>query len=217
MFTRWGAFVYRFRRPFVLGAIAFALLMGFFGLNASSHLSSGGWLDTTSESAKVDERLATEFGGGKSSIIALFRSTTTTDATSAAFQAAIATTVAPLAGDPDVAGIVGYAQTHDARFISSNGSATYVVIQLTVSDEQSVDLVGGIRAKLSAPAGFSLALTGYGPITKDSSVLSERDLARAETVSLPIVALILILVFASLIAAACRSSSPAWPSRRPSA
>ena len=202
MFTRWGAFVYRFRRPFVLGAVAFALLMGFFGLNASSHLSSGGWLDNTSESAKVDERLATEFGGGKSSIVALFRSTATTDATSPAFQAAIATTVAPLAGDPDVAGVVGYAQTHDARFISSNGSATYVVIQLTVGDEQSVDLVNGIRAKLSAPAGFSYALTGYGPITKDSSVLSEKDLARAETVSLPIVALILILVFASLIAAA---------------
>ena len=202
MFTRWGAFVYRFRRPFVLGAVAFALLMGFFGLNASSHLSSGGWLDTTSESAKVDERLATEFGGGKSSIIALFRTTTGSPAGDPTFQAAIAATVAPLAGDPDVAGIVGYAQTHDARFVSSAGDASYVVIQLNATDEQSVDLVAGIRARLSAPAGYTYALTGYGPITKDAAVLSEKDLARAETVSLPIVAFILIFVFASLIAAA---------------
>jgi uncharacterized membrane protein YdfJ with MMPL/SSD domain len=202
MFSRWGAFVYRFRRPFVIGALAFALAMAFFGVNASSHLSSGGWLDTTSESAQVDERLASEFGGGKSSIIALFRSSTTIDATSPAFQAAIAQTVAPLAGDPDVSGIVGYAQTKDARFISTAGTATYVVIQLNATDEQSVDLVSGIRAKLSAPAGFSYQLTGYGPITKDAAVLSEQDLARAETVSLPIVAFILVLVFASLIAAA---------------
>jgi uncharacterized membrane protein YdfJ with MMPL/SSD domain len=202
MFTRWGAFVYRFRRLFVGGAVAFALVMAFFGVSASSHLSSGGWLDTTSESAKVDERLASEFGGGKSSIIALFRSTTSDDATSPAFESAIATTVAPLAADPDVSGIVGYAQTKDPRFVSSNGTATYVVIQLNATDEQSVDLVAGIRAKLAAPAGFSYELTGYGPITKDAAVLSEQDLARAETVSLPIVALILIFVFASLVAAA---------------
>src|ERR1035437_8012092 len=119
MFTPWGAFVYRFRRLFVVGAVGLALALGFFGVSASSHLSSGGWLDTTSESASVDERLAAEFGGGKSSIIALFRSSTTTDTTSPAFQAAIAQTVAPLAGDPHVTGIVGYAQTKDARFIRS--------------------------------------------------------------------------------------------------
>jgi uncharacterized membrane protein YdfJ with MMPL/SSD domain len=203
MFTRWGAFVYRFRRIFVIGSVAFALALAFFGVSASSHLSSGGWLDTTSESAKVDERLAAEFGGGKSSIIALFRSTTAgADATAPAFQAAIAQTLAPLAGDSDVAGIVGYAQTRDSRFISTDGSATYVVVQLNATDEQSVDLVAGIRAKLSAPAGFNYQLTGYGPITKDAAVLSEQDLARAETVSLPIVALILIFVFASLVAAA---------------
>jgi putative drug exporter of the RND superfamily len=206
MFTRWGAFVYRFRRPFVVGSVALALVMGFFGLGASSHLSSGGWLDTTSESAKVDLRLASEFGGGKSNIIALFRSSISSDATSPAFQAAIAQTLAPLAGDPDITGIVGYAQTKDPRFISSTGStagsATYVVIQLNATDEQSVDLVAGIRAKLSAPAGFTYQLTGYGPITKDAAGLSEKDLVRAETISLPIVAFILILVFASLVAAA---------------
>ncbi|MGH2513923.1 MAG: MMPL family transporter, partial [Candidatus Limnocylindrales bacterium] len=137
-----------------------------------------------------------------SSIIALFRSTTSTDATSAAFQAAISRTVAPLASDPAVTGVVGYAQTRDPRFVSTNGSATYVVIQLNVTDEQSVDLVDGIRARLVAPAGFSFELTGYGPITKDAAALSEKDLVRAETVSLPIVALILILVFGSLVAAA---------------
>ena len=91
-------FVYRSRRVFVIGAVAFALLMGFFGLSASSHLSSGGWLDTSSESAAVDQRLASEFGGGKSSIIALFHASGAAEATSAPFQAAIAQTVAPLAG-----------------------------------------------------------------------------------------------------------------------
>ena len=44
-------------------------------------------------------------------------------------------------------------------------------------------------------------MTGYGPITKDSAVQSEEDLQKAEVVSLPIAALVLILVFASVVAA----------------
>ena len=60
-------------------------------------VSSGGWLDADSESADVAARLDTEFGAGKSSVIALFRSTTPgADATSAEFQGAIATATAGL-------------------------------------------------------------------------------------------------------------------------
>ena len=44
-------------------------------------------------------------------------------------------------------------------------------------------------------------LTGYGPITKDSAEQSEKDLQRPRLVSLPIAALVLILVFASIVAA----------------
>ena len=51
------------------------------------------------------------------------------------------------------------------------------------------------------PAGYTYQLTGYGPITKDSAEQSEKDLQKAELVSLPIVALVLLLVFASLVAA----------------
>jgi RND superfamily putative drug exporter len=44
-------------------------------------------------------------------------------------------------------------------------------------------------------------LTGYGPLTLESAEQSERDLQRAETVSLPIAAIVLILVFGTLLAA----------------
>ncbi len=201
MFSRWGAFVYRFRRPVALVAILVAVGLGYFGIQASQHLSSGGWLDTASQSAAVDETLAKEFGVGRSSLIVLFRSTASSDATSPDYQAAIAATLAPLKGDPDVAGTIGYAETGDPRFISTDRSAAYAVIRLNATDEQSVDLVDGIRAKLSPPTGYSTQLTGYAPLTKDSAAQSEADLQRAETVSLPIAAAILVVVFASIVAA----------------
>ncbi len=201
MFTRWGAFVYRFRRPVVLMAVAVAVVLGAFGLQASSHLSSGGWLDTSSESARVDDTLAREFGVGRSSLIVLFRSTASGDATSPAYQAAIDQTVAPLRSDPNVAGVVGYAETQDARFISTDRSAAYVVVQLNATDEGSVGLVDQLRAKIQPPAGYTTQLTGYAPLTKDSAAQSETDLQRAETVSLPFAALILLFVFATVVAA----------------
>jgi RND superfamily putative drug exporter len=106
-----------------------------------------------------------------------------------------------LGDDPRVTGVVGYAETGDTRFISDAGDAAYVVIELDLTDEASVAAVDDIRAAIAPPAGYTYWLTGYGPITKDSAVQSEKDLQKAEVVSLPIAALVLILVFASVVAA----------------
>jgi putative drug exporter of the RND superfamily len=202
MFSRWGAFVYRFRRPVVLIAIVIALASTVLASQASSALSAGGWLDANSESAVVSARLDKEFGAGKSSVIVLFRSATSgADAKSAAFQGAIADSLAQLKTTPHVTGTIGYAETGDARFISTAGDAAYVVVQLDVTDEESVDLVDSIRQAIAPPAGYTYQLTGYGPITKDSAEQSEKDLQKAELVSLPVVAVVLLLVFASIVAA----------------
>ena len=202
MFTRWGAFVYRFRRPVALLALLVAVAAASLATQTSSALSSGGWLDATSESADVSARLDTQFNAGKSALIALFRADEAgADATSPAFQDAIATAVAGLADDPRVTDVVGYAETGDTRFISNAGDAAYVLIQLDLTDEDSVAAVDDIRAAIAPPDGYGYGMTGYGPITKDSAEQSEKDLQKAEVVSLPIAAFVLILVFASVVAA----------------
>jgi RND superfamily putative drug exporter len=201
MFSRWGRFVYRFRRPIALVAVLMAVGSLALAPKAAGELSSGGWLDSGSESAHVADRLAREFGGGRSALIAVFRSSTVSDATSAEFQSLIEQTLAGLRDDPQVAGIVGFAQTGARRFISSAGDEAYVLVQLTLTDEQSVEALPGLRAKIAPPAGTTVLLTGYGPLTRDSADRSEKDLQRAETVSLPVATIILIGVFGSLLAA----------------
>ncbi len=87
MFSRWGALVYRFRRAVAILTVVLALASTALAAQASASLSSGGWLDADSESADVAARLDTEFGAGKSSVIALFRADAPdADARSAAFQ-----------------------------------------------------------------------------------------------------------------------------------
>ena len=202
MFTRWGAFVYRRRRWIVAAAFIVAVGLGSLAGSASASLSSGGWLDPTSESAQVADRLEATFGGGRTAFVALFRAATPgADATSAAFQDAIATTLADVRSIDGVSAITGYAETRDDRFISKAGDAAYVLIGLDVDEDKSIALVEPVEAALATPAGYAVSLTGFGPIQLDSQRLSEADLLRAETVSLPIAAIVLILVFGSLIAA----------------
>ena len=202
MFLRWGAFVYRHRRVVALVALVVAVAALPFASRASGELTSGGWLDPLSESSQVDSRLAADFGGGRSSLLVLFTGTQPgADATSPAFQGAIATATAALRGDPNVTGIVGYADTGDRRFVSLKGNAAYVLVNLAVTDEQSVPLYPALRAELVPPPGYTVSVTGYAPFTLDTSNQAGKDLERAELVSLPIVAIVLFLVFTSAVAA----------------
>ncbi len=202
MFARWGALVYRFRKFIVVFSILLAIASLSLASQTSGALSSGGWQDNNSESADVQRRLDEEFGAGKGSLIALFRSDdAAADARSPEFQAAIAGALADLAADERVTGVVGYAETGDDRFISTAGDAAYVVVQLGMTNEESVEQVAALREEIQPPAGYTYQLTGYGPLTVESAEQSEKDLQRAELVSLPIAAVVLLLVFGAVLAA----------------
>jgi putative drug exporter of the RND superfamily len=201
LFSRWGAFVYRFRK--VVFMLAIALAVGSLALagQVSGALSSGGWFDPTSESATVTDRLATEYDAGRGTLIALFRGAQGADARSSEFQAEIASSLERLAADDRVNGLIGYAQTQDDRFISNDGTMAYVVVDLAITDDAAVNVMPELRSLIDAPSDMTLQLTGIPAVTQDQAHQSEKELIQAESVSFPFAALILILVFASLVAA----------------
>jgi uncharacterized membrane protein YdfJ with MMPL/SSD domain len=201
LFSRWGAFAYRFRRPIVLVTVIFAIASAIVGAKVTSALSAGGWVDPTSESAAVSARLADEFGAGRGSLVVLFQGAPGSDARSATAQGAIATSLARLAADSRVEDLVGFAETGDERFISNDGRSAYVVARLTITDEQSVDEMDALRGLIDPPAGLTYKLAGIGPFTQDQAHQSEKELVQAETVSGPFALLILLAVFASVVAA----------------
>jgi uncharacterized membrane protein YdfJ with MMPL/SSD domain len=201
MFSAWGRFIYRFRRPVAVLAIVVAVASLSLTSRVTEALSAGGWTDPDSESAAVTDRLADEFGAGGGAIVAVFRGTAGDDARSTTFQDRVDTSLARLLADPLVDGAIGYAQTHDDRFISTDGTSGYVIVQLAISDEAAVDEMPAFRALIDQPTGLTLQLTGVAPATQDQAAQSEKELLQAETVSFPFAALILVLVFASLLAA----------------
>jgi uncharacterized membrane protein YdfJ with MMPL/SSD domain len=201
MFHRWGAFVYRFRRPMAILAVIVAIASVPLASQVTGALSAGGWTDPDSESAAVSARLAEDFGQGGGAIIALFRGDPGDDARSPEFQAAMTESLTRLAADDRVDATIGWAETGDDRFISTDGTAAYVVVALAITDEEAVDQMPEFRALIDQPSDLILQLTGVAPATEDQAVQAEQELVQAETVSLPFAALILVLVFASLVAA----------------
>jgi putative drug exporter of the RND superfamily len=201
MFVRWGSLVYRYRRLVAGLAVAAGLLSFAFAAQVSSVLTTGGWYSPGSESQQVSQRLAQEFGQSGGSMVVLFQAPGRTDAASVPFQDQIAGAVSALRADPRVASIVGYPQTGDPAFVSTAGDASWVLVNLNMSQDQAITVVDSIRSEIATPAGFGVSLTGAAPLNAATSDQSEKDLARAETISLPIALLILVLVFGSLVAA----------------
>ena len=158
MFTRWGAFVYRFRRPVALLARRrrrrrrsprdarrrrrSARAAG------STHVGVGGRVGPPRHRVRGrQERGHRPLPVRRSPAPTRRRPTSRTRSPRA---------VAGLTDDPRVTGVVGYAETGDPRFISNAGDAAYVVIQLDLTDEESVAAVDDIRAAIAPPAGLQL-------------------------------------------------------------
>ena len=137
MFSAWGAFVYRHRRAVALISVALALATFPLAGLAQGVLSSGGWLVRGSESAEVLDRLAEDFGEGRSNIVVLFRAEGA-DASSPEVQDKVAASLSSLAADTDgpATAVITYRTAgNDARFISDDGTKTYAVVLLDATDE----------------------------------------------------------------------------------
>ena len=147
MFSRWGAFVYRHRRIVLVLAIVVGMAGATGAGRAASVLSAGGWLDPNSESAAVGDRLAAEFGAGRGALVALFQGPGRRRRPEPAVPGDDRALPRGPGEGPDVAGTIGFAQTGDARFISTDGHAAYVVVDLNVTDEQSVPLLARFESR----------------------------------------------------------------------
>src|SRR5260221_4593866 len=108
LFSRWGGFAYRFRRPIVLVTVLFAIASAVIGARVTSALSAGGWVDPTSESFAVSTRLNDEFGAGRGTLIVLYQGEPGSDAPSATVQGGIPPALARPAQGSRVWGLSGF-------------------------------------------------------------------------------------------------------------
>ena len=146
VFAAWGRLVYRHRRIIVVLSIVVAGGLGIFAARVSHALSSGGWIDQSSESAAVLTADAELFDAPSSSFVLIYSSLAATPvprrsraASPRAWPACgviRASTPSPATRRPGA-----------EQFVSTDGTGAYVVVGLRLKDEQAVDQIDSLRTR----------------------------------------------------------------------
>ena len=195
MLDRLAAFIYRRRRRVLWGSLVVVLVAGFFGGPVFGLLdSSGDFDDPKSEAplASADVARATRASAAPD-LVALVRLAAPAD--SAEAQQKLDRVAAALR-DPGVASVARYEPGGNRDLVSKDGRSSYVAVTFTSDPRGALDHV---QPRLERIPGVSV---GGNDIARDQvgEQVSE-DIARAELLAFPILFLLSLFVFRSVIAA----------------
>lgn len=197
-FDRLGVFVHAHARLVIAAWVVIVCCALPFAPQAPGALQAGGFDLPTLESARSRAALERELGTPPSALVLAISSTTLTPGTSA-FETAAQRAVAGVASAPHVVGSRSHliAPTQ----INIEKKIVYDVILLDLKPDDSPAALDGIQARLAEVDGIKVAIAGGPSFYADIQSVSETDLQRSELISLPLAAVVLLLVFGSAVAA----------------
>jgi uncharacterized membrane protein YdfJ with MMPL/SSD domain len=201
MFERLGVRLFARRKRVLIAGLLLLVLGGLWGGSVSKHLSSGGYYDPHSESVRAGNDINHKLDVPTQDAIVLFTSAQPISDPTVQHDIQSALASLPHAQVPSYA---TYWTTHQPQQLSTNGRATYVTLSLTgktdATQEHSLAVARDTLAKADLP-GITVQYGGTVTLNKEISGQVSTDLRRAELVSLPIVLVLLIIIFGSLVSA----------------
>src|SRR5215217_1905253 len=177
-------------------AVVLFVLAGAAGGGVANRLDPFGAEDPDTESVAADRRLEAA-GFRETGVVVLLNDV---DVGSAAGRSRVAAVTRALQADPDVASTSSFLNTRSHAFVSQDGRSTYLVATLAPTDDhRRQDAAERIAADLASFPGVSVG----GPALAERQVNEqvERDLRTAELYAFPLLFLLSLLFFRSLVAA----------------
>lgn len=199
--TAWARFVSARPRTVLAVVVGAILLFGLLGMNTADKVSAAGFTDPHSESAAVDRLVRAHFGPQTPDAVALYTAPAgqTLDDIGPAVQRSLARIDPALLQRP----IETYWNSVPPRkqFLrSADNRQALAAVYLAGDDNRRVAAYPDIEAALQVP-GIDTKLSGYSALATQINKQSQHDLVRAESLSLPLTLLILVLVFGGVVAA----------------
>lgn len=163
-------------------------------------LQQTGFNAPNSQSRFVDNIVTNDFGGNLNSLVVLF-SSPKLKYTDPLYRRTVQSVVAKIARLKDVSGTSTFYSTGGRQFVSNNPHYTYALIGLRGNANQQASEVAAIRPMLK---NDTLRITLGGTAAADSELTGyiQQDLATAAKISFPLTAILLVVIFGSLAAAA---------------
>jgi RND superfamily putative drug exporter len=202
MFARLGRFTVRHRKAVLVGTALFFVAAGVLGGGVASRLSSGGFDDPASESSRARNAIEREFGEQEPDLVLLVTAKrgTIDDADVAAAGNAI---TAKLASERTVARAVSYWNLGSPPPLrSTDGRQALVVAALRGGEEDEHDAAEELSPRYSGSQGpITVGVGGFAETFRQVNEQVEEDLLRGELLAFPIVLVLMVLVFGSVVAA----------------
>ena len=199
MLDRWSGFLVRRPLAVVLAGLALALAAGAYGAGVFGSLSQGGFDDPDSEASQALAREQDALGNQGVDVIAIY-SSDDLRVQDPEFRVRVEETLADLP-EGTTTQVVSWYDTRSPDLLSRDGHATQVLISLAgESQNDYLDSYDELQPALEAE-GLRTDLAGSYAIYDDVNERTEEDLRRAETISLPVVAVLALLIFGSAVAA----------------
>jgi RND superfamily putative drug exporter len=190
------------RRRWVVGAwVLIVVLAAPFAMKQTDHLTGGGFDVPGSQSMKVSESLQTDFGSKADGISVVLKAEP--GATAAERSSAVVRVQKEVATLDDVT--LPPATAAQARKQLQGTDVVLVPLRSDLSSDELIDPAATIREDFelgSAEGGVTPYIVGQPTIWAGMQEISKEDLSKAEGTGFPIVAIILLVVFGSLAAAA---------------
>jgi len=200
MFEAWGRVVYHRRRLVLVIAGLGVIFAAVWGTGVFGALkTAGGFSDPGSQSQRAADLATRAFGRDTADVVVLYRSPALT-VHDAAYRTAVTQALAALPRDR-VESAATYWSTGSAQFASKDGRQTYAVLRLAGADDAArIKSFDAIKNKLSAP-GLTEQAGGQIPTEQAINKQVTADIGRAETISMPVLLILLLVIFGSLAAA----------------
>ena len=199
MMRKWGSLLARRAAAVLISAVALVAAAAVFGLGVFGSLSNGGFEDPASESARSLAKEQATFTSHDPDVVAIY-SNPALKVSDPAFKEAVANVIKGLPKEA-VERVTSWYESPSPTLISKDAHSTRIIITLrgTSQDEKSTRF-DQVRPRLGAE-GLTTNVGGAWAVFADVNKAISRDIARAEAISMPIVFILCLVIFGSLVSA----------------
>lgn len=196
MFESAGRLVYRGRWTLLALSLAVAVLVAPLGLELFGRMADGGFEDPRADSTTAARWNDDWYGGHAPDVVVLYRHPTV-KARDPRYKKAVHESLRALPKE-HVRGLATYWTTGSKRMVSKDGRSTYALVTLK-GDKQAA--YAAIADRLRRAQNLHVEVGGSVPLLKELNDQTAADLTRAEAISMPVLLVLLVIVFGSLVAA----------------
>lgn len=198
---RLSRFVVRFRWAVLAGTVITIIAAGVWGSGVVSELSAGGFASVDAESSVAERYLANDFGSTSPQAVFLVRAPGSVDDPETV--GAALDLVSELSEEEGVRQVVSYWTLGSPPSMRNNsGDAALVLASLEGNEDEVLDLSATLVDKYRGERDrLQIEVGGWGPLWAETTETSESDLVRAESIALPIVFVLLVIILGSVVAA----------------